>query len=67
MRTLLHLWADTEGQDMVEYTLLLFFIGTASVGLFLGLPDNMSVIWGKAQSQLNTATNAGSPGGAPGM
>lgn len=67
MRTLLRLWTDTEGQDLVEYTLLLFFVGTASVGLFLGLPDGMAVIWGKAQSQINTAMNAGAPGGAPGL
>ncbi len=67
MRLLLRLWADTDGQDMVEYTLLLFFIGTASVGLFFSLPDNMAIIWGKAQSQLNTAVNIGSPGGTPGL
>ena len=67
MRAFSRLWTDTEGQDLVEYTLLIFFVGTASVGLFLGLPDGMAVIWGKAQSQLNTAVNAGAPAGTPGL
>ncbi len=66
MSVLLRLWTDTEGQDLVEYTLLLFFVGTASAGLFLGLPDGMAAIWGKAQSQIDTAVNAGLPGGTPG-
>ncbi len=67
MHAVLRFWQDTQGQDLVEYTLLIFFVGTASVGLFLGLPDNMIVIWGKAQSELNTAINAGSPAGTPGI
>ena len=67
MHALLDFCTDTQGQDTVEYTLLLFFIGTAAVGLFLNLPGNMAGIWGKAQSQLNTAINAGQPGGTPGI
>ncbi len=67
MCALLRFWRETGGQDVVEYTLLLFFIGTISAGVFFGLPDNMGVIWGHAQSQLNTAVNAGRPGGSPGL
>lgn len=67
MHALRRLWTDTEGQDLVEYTLLVFFVGTMTAGLFLGLPDGMGLVWGKAQSELNTAINAGAPGGTPGL
>ena len=67
MHVLLHFWQDTQGQDLVEYTLLIFFVGTCTAGLFMGLPDSMAAIWGNAQSKLDTAINAGTPGGTPGM
>jgi Flp pilus assembly pilin Flp len=56
---------EEEGQDMVEYTLLLAFVCLASAALFIGAGKQVSGIWGQANnllSQANTAA-AGAGGG----
>jgi len=36
---------EEEGQDLVEYTLLLAFVCLASAALFIGLGKSVSSIW----------------------
>jgi Flp pilus assembly pilin Flp len=36
---------DEEGQDLVEYTLLLAFVCLASAALFIGAGKSMASIW----------------------
>jgi hypothetical protein len=36
MHLILDLWKDEQGQDLIEYTLLMAFVALASAGLFLG-------------------------------
>lgn len=36
---------DAEGQDLVEYTLLLAFVCLASAALFIGAGKSMAHIW----------------------
>jgi Flp pilus assembly pilin Flp len=36
---------EEEGQDLVEYTLLLAFVCLASAALFIGAGQSMSSIW----------------------
>ena len=36
MTLLTHLWKDEQGQDLIEYTLLMAFVALASAALFLG-------------------------------
>lgn len=55
MRMLPRLWADTDGQDLAEYTLLLAFVCTASAGILMSMPEGMAAIWSKVQSQIDTA------------
>jgi Flp pilus assembly pilin Flp len=38
-------WRAEEGQDLVEYTLLLAFVCLASAALFIGAGQSMASIW----------------------
>jgi Flp pilus assembly pilin Flp len=52
---------DEQGQDLIEYTLLLAFVALASAALFIGAGSSVSTIWTTANSQLaNAATSASS-------
>lgn len=48
-------WNEEEGQDLVEYTLLLAFVALASAALFIGAGGEVSQIWTTANKQLNNA------------
>ena len=48
---------EDDGQDLIEYTLLLAFVALASAALFLGSGGSISGIWSTSNSQL-TAVNA---------
>jgi Flp pilus assembly pilin Flp len=48
---------EEDGQDLVEYTLLLAFVALASAALFIGTGTAITGIWTKANSRL-TAANA---------
>jgi len=50
-------WADEQGQDLIEYTLLLAFVALASAALFLGAGGSISGIWSTSNSQLVAASN----------
>jgi Flp pilus assembly pilin Flp len=52
-------WNDEQGQDMIEYTLLVAFVALASAALFIGAGNSVKGIWTSANTQLATAnTNA---------
>ena len=57
---LLRFWNDEEGQDLVEYSLLLAFIALAAVALLGAVKTNVGAIWGKVNSSLINANSAGS-------
>jgi Flp pilus assembly pilin Flp len=50
-----NLLRDEQGQDLVEYTLLLSFVALASAALFIGSGDAVSGIWVAASSRLTSA------------
>jgi Flp pilus assembly pilin Flp len=53
--------SDEQGQDLIEYTLLLAFVCLASAALFIGAGGSVSGIWNAANSDLTRAnTSAGS-------
>lgn len=61
MKTLLKSFLKEEqGQDLVEYSLLLAFVALASAALFIGAGGNISAIWSKANSTLANAATSGS-------
>ena len=61
MKTLFHNFAkDEEGQDLIEYSLLLAFICLASATLFVNAGRSVSGIWTQVNSRLTAANAAAS-------
>jgi Flp pilus assembly pilin Flp len=59
MRTFfLRFLRDEQGQDLVEYTLLLAFVCLASAALFIGAGASMANIWGVTNNTLQSAASA---------
>jgi Flp pilus assembly pilin Flp len=55
MTLLLNLWKDEQGQDLIEYTLLMAFVALASAALFIGAGGSIKGIWSTTNSQLAAA------------
>jgi Flp pilus assembly pilin Flp len=51
---------DEEGQDMVEYSLLLAFIALAAVGLLNGVRIQIKGLWSTISSTLSSTNTAAS-------
>jgi Flp pilus assembly pilin Flp len=59
MTFLRNFWKDEQGQDLIEYTLLMAFVALASAALFLGAGGSINKIWTISNQQLaNAATTA---------
>ena len=58
MTFLRNLWTDEQGQDLIEYTLLMAFVALASAALFIGAGGQISSIWKIANSNLTNAATA---------
>ena len=54
MVSLLRFLKDEQGQDLIEYTLLMAFIALASASIFVSAGGSISGIWGAASNQLST-------------
>ena len=56
MKNLLsHFIRDEQGQDLIEYTLLLAFVCLASAALFIGAGGGINAIWANANAKVNGA------------
>jgi Flp pilus assembly pilin Flp len=55
MRSVRHFLRDEQGQDLIEYTLLMAFIALASAGIFVNAGKSVKGIWGVASTQLSAA------------
>jgi Flp pilus assembly pilin Flp len=53
-------WSDDQGQDLIEYTLLMAFVALASAALFISAGSSVSKIWNTTNSQLSTAASLAS-------
>ena len=53
-------WKEDEGQDLIEYTLLLAFVALVAAGLFIQAGNVTAGIWGTANSMLTSANKAAS-------
>jgi Flp pilus assembly pilin Flp len=51
---------DEQGQDLIEYTLLLAFVALASAALFTSAGQSISGIWTKASNNLANANSSAS-------
>jgi len=61
MTFLRNFWNDEQGQDLIEYTLLMAFVALASAALFLGSGKSISGIWNTTNSQLTYANSQAQP------
>ena len=62
-RTLKRVWEEIEGQDLIEYALLIVLVSLLSVAAMKNLASGISNAYGKAATQLNSATGGGNNGG----
>jgi Flp pilus assembly pilin Flp len=60
MKTVMNFVRDEQGQDLVEYTLLLAFVALASAALFINAGASINKIWGDANAILSNAASAAS-------
>jgi Flp pilus assembly pilin Flp len=51
---------DEQGQDLIEYTLLMAFVALASAAIFVNAGTSISGIWTKASNQLANANTSAS-------
>ncbi len=58
LKLLKQIWKGEEGQDLVEYTLLLAFITLVAAGIFVQVGNSVSNIWIKANSHMAAAASA---------
>ena len=57
-RLLMAFWHDDQGQDLIEYTLLLAFVCLASGALFISAGGSVGGIWNQANTQLTAGNTA---------
>ena len=60
MTLLRNFWNEEQGQDLIEYTLLMAFVALASAALFIGAGGNIKGIWNTTNSQLSAANTQAS-------
>jgi Flp pilus assembly pilin Flp len=59
MKTLLFNFVkDEQGQDLIEYTLLLAFVCLASAALFISAGGSVGGVWSQANTRLTAANTA---------
>lgn len=51
---------DEQGQDLIEYTLLLAFVCLASAALFISAGGSVAGIWTSTNTQLSAANTSAS-------
>jgi Flp pilus assembly pilin Flp len=53
-------WREDQGQDLIEYTLLLAFVCLVAAAIFIGAGQSASGIWRVANQHLSNASSAAS-------
>jgi Flp pilus assembly pilin Flp len=57
MKLFVNFLKDEQGQDLIEYTLLMAFVALASAALFLGAGGSIKGIWTTTNAQLSSANS----------
>jgi Flp pilus assembly pilin Flp len=58
MTFLRNFWNDEQGQDLIEYTLLVAFVALASSAIFLAAGGSIQGIWSGTVDNLASANSA---------
>jgi Flp pilus assembly pilin Flp len=53
-------WYDEQGQDLIEYTILISFVALSVVGLFMGAGKDVKAVWATSNNQLAQANGGAS-------
>jgi Flp pilus assembly pilin Flp len=53
---------DDQGQDLIEYTLILAFVALASAALFISAGGSINTIWSITNTQLSKAAGSAASG-----
>lgn len=59
METFRRLWSDDEGQDLVEYALLLFLLAISAMSVLSTLGTHISGVFSEAASEINPQGGGG--------
>ena len=60
MKMIQNFLKDEQGQDMIEYTLLVAFVALASAAIYIGAGNQIKGIWTQANSNLSAANTTAS-------
>ena len=55
--TLKAFWQEEDGQDMVEYALLIAFVAIAAIALLGGVGNSVKSMWSNISSTLNSSAS----------
>jgi len=56
----LRFWEEEDGQDLVEYSLLMAFIALAAIAILSAASKNITTLWQDVSDALGDATTAAS-------
>lgn len=62
MTILKQFFRDDQGQDLIEYTLILAFVALASAALFISAGGSINTIWSITNTQLSKAASSAAGG-----
>ncbi|MGO4883965.1 MAG: Flp family type IVb pilin [Bryobacteraceae bacterium] len=51
-------WIDDQGQDLIEYTLMLAFVALASAALFSTTSTSINTIWANTNNELSSVAGS---------
>jgi Flp pilus assembly pilin Flp len=57
-KLMIHFFRDEQGQDLIEYTLLMAFVCLAAAALFIPTGQSITSIWSIANVSLSVAAKA---------
>jgi Flp pilus assembly pilin Flp len=60
MKLVQNFWNDEQGQDLIEYTLLIAFVALSSAFVFVHPGSSVKGIWSTAGSELTVANTTAS-------
>ncbi|MGC8759786.1 MAG: Flp family type IVb pilin [Bryobacteraceae bacterium] len=60
MQLLKNFWKDEEGQDLMQYALLLGFITLSLVSIISGIAGNLQTMYGRTSDAVASAAGSGS-------
>lgn len=60
MKVISNFWKAEDGQDLVEYSLLLALIAVAAIALLSGVKADVNGIWTQINSSVRSANSASS-------